>query len=140
MNVLTKIVVLLILSIASTMIQPRDTFTITVTVEEAESDNGKILLALYDSESNFLGEMYKGTKSELANNSCTIIFNDIPKGSYAISIFHDENDNGKMDTNFIGIPKEDYGFSNDAKGFVGPPKWKDAKFELNSDKILKITL
>ena len=67
-------------------------------------------------------------------------FENIPEGTYAVSIFHDENNNDKLDSNFIGIPKEDYGCSNNAKGFMGPPKWKDAKFELNSDKTITITL
>ena len=82
----------------------------------------------------------KGTKSEITNHSCTIIFENIPKGTYAVSIFHDENNNGKLDTNFFGIPNEDYGCSNNAKGFMGPPKWQDAKFKLNTNKTLLITL
>ena len=67
-------------------------------------------------------------------------FEDIPEGTYAVSIFHDENDNGKMDTNFLGIPSEDYGCSNDASGFLGPPKWEDAKFQLKENTSIKITL
>ena len=67
----------------------------------------------------------------IANNSCSITFEDVPEGIYAVSYVHDENDNGKMDTNFVGIPKEDYGCSNNAKGFMSAPKWEDAKFELS---------
>jgi uncharacterized protein (DUF2141 family) len=42
-----------------------------------------------------------------------------------------------MDTNFLGIPKEDYGCSNNARGFMGPPKWKDAKFQINNKSIIQ---
>ena len=64
----------------------------------------------------------------------------MPLGSYAISTYHDENDNDKLDKNIVGIPKEAYGFSNDATGFMGPPKWEDAKFDLKEDKTITINL
>ena len=81
-----------------------------------------------------------GAKSSITNNQCVVTFENIPSGIYAVSIFHDENDNGKMDTNFMGIPKEDYGCSNDASGFMGPPKWSDAKFELKDNTSITIKL
>ncbi len=140
MNVLVKIVTSLIIGILIYQSQVQENFSIEVTVEDVANNDGKIFLALYNSETNFLEKSYKGTKSEIMNNSSTITFEDIPSGVYAISVFHDENDNGKMDTNFMGIPKEDYGCSNDASGFMGPPKWKDAKFELKTDKTITITL
>jgi uncharacterized protein (DUF2141 family) len=52
----------------------------------------------------------------------------VPYGEYAVAAFLDMNGNGKQDRNFLGIPKEPYGFSNDARGTVGPAKWRDAKF------------
>jgi uncharacterized protein (DUF2141 family) len=55
-------------------------------------------------------------------------FTDIAAGDYAVSVFHDENSNGKLDRNFIGMPKEGVGASNDAKGHFGPPKFNDAQF------------
>jgi len=140
MNVLVKIVTSLIIGVLIYQSQVQENFSIEVTVEDVANNDGKIFLALYNSETNFLEKSYKGTKSEIMNNSSTITFEDIPSGVYAISVFHDENDNGKMDTNFMGIPKEDYGCSNDASGFMGPPKWKDAKFELKTDKTITITL
>jgi len=140
MNVLVKIVTSLIIGILIYQSQVQENFSIEVTVEDVANNDGKIFLALYNSETNFLEKSYKGTKSEIMNNISTVTFEDIPSGIYAISIFHDENDNGKMDTNFMGIPKEDYGCSNDASGFMGPPKWKDAKFELKENKSITITL
>jgi uncharacterized protein (DUF2141 family) len=71
-----------------------------------------------------------GEVATISNRSCSVVFKAVPTGTYAISYIHDANNNGEMDANFMGIPKEDYGCSNNAKGFMGPPKWEDAKFEL----------
>ena len=61
-----------------------------------------------------------------------VVFTNLPYGWYGIFLYHDENGNGKMDKNMMGIPKEAYGFSNNAKGFLGKPDYKDVKFELTS--------
>ncbi|WP_296386440.1 DUF2141 domain-containing protein [Winogradskyella sp.] len=140
MNVLIKIVIAVILSFVSYQSEAQEKYNITITVEETDSNDGKMLLALYNSETNFLETSYKGTKSDIVNNMCTITFKNVPEGTYAVSIFHDENNNEKLDTNFFGIPKEDYGCSNNAKGFMGPPKWEDAKFQLKANKKITITL
>ena len=108
-----------------------DTHDITVTIENLKSNEGKVLIGLYNSEDDFLSKVFMGKVVSIANNSCSITFEDVPEGIYAVSYVHDENDNGKMDTNFVGIPKEDYGCSNNAKGFMSAPKWEDAKFELS---------
>ena len=76
--------------------------------------------------------------AEIKNKKTVVIFKNLPKGVYAISSFHDINDNKKMDTNFIGIPKEPIGMSNNAKGFMGPPKYKDSKFNLETNKTISI--
>ena len=56
-------------------------------------------------------------------------------GEYAIRVFHDENKNGELDTDFLGIPDEDYGYSNDASGFFGPPSWEKAKFYFDKPEM-----
>jgi uncharacterized protein (DUF2141 family) len=70
--------------------------------------------------------------------SCS--FPGVKVGTYAVALFHDENGNGKLDTNFIGIPSEGVGVSRNATGSFGPPKWDDAKFVLQSDTTLGIKL
>lgn len=60
-------------------------------------------------------------------------FENIPFGEYAIKVHHDEDGNNEMDTNFLGIPSEDYGFSNNASGTFGPADWEDAKFAFETD-------
>lgn len=108
---------------------------VTVTILNIKSNNGKVLVALFNSEASFLNKGTKAAYSKIENNRSTVTFKDVPNGIYAISMYHDENDNNKMDTNFLGIPMEDYGCSNNAKGFMGPPKWEDAKFEINNQSI-----
>ncbi|WP_418639375.1 DUF2141 domain-containing protein [Winogradskyella sp.] len=140
MNILVKIIVILLLNVLSYQLQAQDNYSVTVTVTNANNDKGKMFVALYNSENGFLETSYKGAMSKIEDKTCTVTFEGMPKGTYAVSVFHDENDNGKLDTNFLGIPKEDYGCSNNATGFMGPPKWADAKFELKNDKTLSIKL
>ncbi|WP_179333069.1 DUF2141 domain-containing protein [Winogradskyella costae] len=140
MNSLIKIASIFLISLISFQLEAQANYTVTVNVVEADSNNGKMFIALYNSEIGFLETTYKGTMNNIKNKSCTVTFDDIPEGIYAVSVFHDENDNGKFDTNFFGIPNEDYGCSNNAKGFMGPPQWSDAKFELKANKTIKIKL
>ncbi|RZN76666.1 MULTISPECIES: DUF2141 domain-containing protein [unclassified Winogradskyella] len=140
MSTLVKILIMLAIKAAFFGMQNVTSHDITVNISGLESNDGKILIGLYDEENKFLKDRFKDAIGEIDQEKSTITFTDIPEGTYAISFIHDENDNGKMDTNFMGIPKEDYGCSNNAKGFMGPPKWKDAKFELKSDKTIDITL
>lgn len=132
-----KLIIILILSIFSLLnLQAQETNrNIVVNVTNVSSNEGKIIIGLYDNEADFLKKSFEGKRTEIKDNSCTVTFENIPEGTYAISLFHDENGNGKMDTNFMHIPKEDYGCSNNARGFMGPPKWKDAKFELKDKTI-----
>ena len=70
-----------------------------------------------------------GTATVSADTAAPIcVFRGIPAGTYGASAFHDKNGNGKLDTNFMGVPIEDYCASNDARGFMGPPSFDDAKF------------
>ncbi len=114
--------------------------TITVEFKGMKSDKGSLYVALYNTESSFLKKGFKGEVVKITDKKATIIFKDIPEGNYAISSFHDENNNKKMDANFLGIPKEPIGMSNDATGFMGPPKYKDAKFEVTKNITLTINV
>lgn len=117
-------------------------FNLTIEISGIKTNMGKVYLALYDNTNDFLKKKreFIGSKSEVKNGKSIVLFKNIKKGEYAASIFYDENNNGKMDTNIFGIPKETYGFSNNAKGFMGPPSFEEAKFSLASDKTIKIFL
>jgi len=121
--------------------QQQKTFDIKVEVKNAKNDDGKMFFALYDNEDDFLKKEIKGGIEVITNKTSIITFKNVPTGVYAVSVFHDKNDNGEMDTNGLGIPTENFGCSNDAKGFMGPPKWKNAKFDLSDkDKNIIINL
>jgi uncharacterized protein (DUF2141 family) len=73
--------------------------------------------------------------------SAQVTLDDLPRGVYAVSVFHDENMNGQLDKNVFGIPKEGYGASNNPKKSMGPPTFADAKFQLDQTaEVLEIKL
>ena len=111
---------------------------ITVQIEKVSPAKGSIFVALFDSESTFLtAKRFKSEKILVDSNSVSVVFDSIPNGTYAISTFHDENSNGKMDTGMFGIPEEGYGFSNNARGMFGPAKFKDAKFVIKDEDVIQ---
>ena len=135
MSTLVKIIIVFLLSQTVLFAQDNMGQNITVKITNLDGNAGKVYVALYNSETTFLEKKYKSTISTIKDSSCEVVFENVPNGVYAISLFHDKNDNNKMDSNFLGIPKEDYGCSNNAKGFMGPPKWKDAKFKIQNNSV-----
>jgi uncharacterized protein (DUF2141 family) len=109
-----------------------------VSVSGLKSNTGIVKVGLYNSDGTFLKSIYKSIRSEIKENGAKVTFEGIPKGEYAISAYQDENNNGKLDKNMMGIPSEDFACSNNAKGFMGPPKYKDAKFNIEKDQIIEI--
>ena len=115
---------------------------LTVTVDHVRSDRGAILAALYDSEASFMKQpLARATfKVKAATGEVQYVFHDLPAGKYALTAFHDENANGQLDKNLIGIPKEGYGFSN-SKGAAKPPAFSQAAFEFDgTTQSISITL
>ena len=118
--------------------QEKESHTVTVTISGMNADRGNVYVGLYNSEDTFLERPYKGAIAKITDKKATATFKGIVKGEYAVSVFHDENSNEKMDTNFIGIPKEPTGCSNGAKGFMGPPKYKNAKFKVITNTVIPV--
>jgi uncharacterized protein (DUF2141 family) len=108
--------------------------TLTVEITGLRTNSGTVMIQLYDANQKLLKE----TTGNVAVSMCTVVFNDIPSGTYAVQYYHDENDNDEMDTGMFGKPEEGYGYSNDARGFMGPADFEDQLFEINKD--LKISL
>jgi len=115
---------------------------ITVRVIGLKSEKGTVGLGLFNTDQYFLKERgkYKKAQINITRNGTFYTFKNIPEGVYAVTVYHDENANGKLDKNFIGFPKEGTGISNDAKGFLGPPAFEDAKFTLKKDKTVTIRI
>lgn len=114
--------------------------TLTVNTSGFRNNTGSVKVGLYNEEGKFLKETYLAATSEIKDLKATVEFKNVPVGIYAVSIFHDENNSGKLETGFMGIPKEDVACSNNAKGKMGPPKYVDAKFMMTKDTTIEVIL
>ena len=115
---------------------------IHVEISGLRNDKGQVLCALFSSADAFPKKADKAVARltvKIAERQATCDFSGVAAGTYAVSVVHDENSNGKLDTNFIGVPREGVGASNDAKGHMGPPKFGAASFRYQSGRLeLKI--
>jgi uncharacterized protein (DUF2141 family) len=113
------------------------TGTLTIVFTGLESDEGTVKVAVANSEKNYKDHQnpFIGLTIPISNKKSIAVIDELPFGEYAVKAFHDEDGNDMLNTNFLGIPTEDYGFSNDARGMFGPPSWSDAKFLLNSEQL-----
>jgi uncharacterized protein (DUF2141 family) len=120
--------------------------TLSVQVTGARNAKGRIALALFQSDAGFPGDSSKAVRTkqveiDAQTLSARFVLQGIPYGIYAVSVFHDENMNGKLDKNFVGAPKEGYGASNNPRKRMGPPPFSEAKFSLNqSEQSVEIKL
>lgn len=111
---------------------------ISATVTGFKNEKGVCRACLYDNAAAFSGkgEPVLCVEAGIKDKSAVIIFNDVKKGSYAINLFHDANNNQKFDMNFLGIPKEGYGASGNKLPFAAAPTFNDNKFEVNNSAVL----
>jgi uncharacterized protein (DUF2141 family) len=112
---------------------------IHVTILNIRSSTGTIACALFDSSQGFPGEYLRFATNinviKIRKKQARCDFEEIPPGRYAMAVVHDENMNGKLDTNWLGRPKEGYGFSNDAKGLISAPSFSDAGFPYDGQNL-----
>lgn len=114
------------------IITDQNTCDLIIELVNLNSDEGQLMVGLYNDQSTWLNTNYKGELTEIKDGKATVIFKNIPYGTYAASAVHDEDKNGKLKTGLFGIPTEPYASSRGAKGRFGPPKWTDAKFTISS--------
>ncbi len=115
---------------------------LTVQVAGVSSDAGNIMVAVYDKADGFLkeGQAVMGVRAKAVSGITELQITDLPEGEYALAIYHDENGNDELDTNWLGIPKEPIGFSNSKMKTFGPPKFKECAFLFTADKQIQINL
>jgi uncharacterized protein (DUF2141 family) len=99
-----------------------------------ESNEGQMVCALF-TQAQWLEETDYPAYASIVDKTSTCVFKNVPAGTYAISAFHDENKNMALDKNLIGIPTESWCTSRNAKGFMGPPSFDDAKFGFRGGKV-----
>lgn len=119
---------LLMFSLSYTYVNTRQ----TVVVSNLGKKNGKLFIGWYNSPETFAEKDPDFSKEVDVSNvtEISVPFEDIPDGKYGISIFLDENNNGKLDLNFLGIPKEKYGFSNNVLPATRAANFEEAAFEV----------
>lgn len=124
--------------VLTTSVQADD---LEITIRRITSADGHLMIQVL-TEAAFKGEASAIESARLAAQRGTLSLNidSLAPGEYAVRVMHDENDNDKLDSNLIGIPKEPWGFSNNAVGSFGPPDWKDAKFTLDGSHSITIDL
>jgi uncharacterized protein (DUF2141 family) len=108
--------------------------SLQVEVTNLSSNKGHVSMELLNKDNQSL----KGKTELIKENTCHITFTNLKDGNYAIRYFHDENSNKELDTNFLGIPKEGIGFSNDAYGKFGPKDFKHWLFEVKGNIQIKL--
>lgn len=113
---------------------------LTLEVHGIEKAEGQLYVAIYHSKETFLKKPLAAFRVDVKEKALSIPCQGMPAGTYAISLFQDENGNRKLDTGAFGIPKEKYGFSNDAEGVMGPPSYDKCRFTLAGDTTLVVHL
>jgi uncharacterized protein (DUF2141 family) len=112
-------------------------YSVTVEVSQLRNQRGRLAIGLYDSAAAFPhSKKPRGAALVRANQQpLRVTFSGLKPGSYAVAVLHDENQNNEMDFNFLGMPLEGYGFSNDASGLFGPPSFEAAAIKLQGKSM-----
>lgn len=133
---------------------PAGAAELRVIVEGIASSEGTIVAGLYDSAERYgqaVGESSKvlvndikrlvGVSIRPTAETHSIVFSDLRPGIYAVIVFHDENDDGKLNKNAVGLPTEAYAISNNARGLMSAPEFKAAAIRVgDQDQVVHLTL
>lgn len=111
-------------------------YSFDIEITEFRSENGKIGIEIFNDK----GEKIKGAYVLIEGGKATWTVSDLPKGNYAVRYYHDENNDTEFGTNFVGIPTEGFGYSNNAKAYFGEPDFKDWLFLLDENKSLNLNI
>lgn len=115
-------------------------FNLNITISGFQSNNGKAYVALFRKEDNFptISGQYLGRIMPIENKKSEVVFTNLQKNEYAVAVFHDKNNNGKLDKNMLGIPTEIYGFSNNARETFSAPSFESASINLHKTTAISI--
>ena len=118
-------------------------YSLNINIENINPSKGQLMIAVYNSKQLYMKTEKAFSKQILklnGKNSEFIQFKDLPMGEYSVAVIHDENNNGKLDTNIFGIPTEAYGFSNNIRPKFRAANWDETKFLMNKNVGLNIKL
>jgi uncharacterized protein (DUF2141 family) len=115
--------------------------SLTIIVKNTSDNQGTIRAALYKTPKEFpMGKAFKIVEGKITDKRSVMTFENLVEGEYAVALLHDRNDNKKMDYNFLGIPTEGYGFSNNVRAVLSPPTFEQAKVPLLPNARVTITI
>lgn len=117
--------------------------SVAVNIVGFENDRGQALVALFLSPEGFPAEVefaHEARECAVVGQRVSVLFEDVPAGPFAVSVFHDEDLDSELDKNLLGIPTESWGVSRDASGFLGPPSFEKARLQLAPDESLSIEI
>ncbi len=127
---LISILLLVVIARTASPQEPED--AIRAHIEGLHSDRGQVVCTLFAVADDFpkrIDRAFARVAGQIMGGRATCEFPGVPGGVYAVSVFHDENLNGRLDTNWLGIPREGVGASNNPKPRMGPPKFAAAQFQ-----------
>lgn len=124
---------LLLLFFVITCFAVHGQITLKIVIKNLESNKGNVLVDFRDGKD----QQIKGYTANISNNQSIITISGLKPGKYAFKYFHDANNNKELDTNWVGMPTEGFGFSNNAKSKFGPPAFENTVFELKKDMTLE---
>ncbi|MEM1217507.1 MAG: DUF2141 domain-containing protein [Bacteroidota bacterium] len=121
---------------------PESGINLQVSIEDIETIGGSLRVCLIANDPDkFLNDCDWGQVVAVHQSTVTVEFSGLKPGTYCISLFHDEDNNGQLNTEgLFGLPSEPYGFSNNPKTWFGPPSFEDCQFILDQDTQLEIRL
>jgi uncharacterized protein (DUF2141 family) len=128
------VILLIAAATATSLAQNSSSGTVLIIVNGIDDAHGQLLIALYNDKNEFLGSQPAIGYGEAVQRTAQVVkFDKVPYGKYAVAVIHDRNNDGILDKNFIGIPTDGYGFSNNAMGSCGPPSFTDASFNVKEN-------
>ncbi|NVK63826.1 MAG: DUF2141 domain-containing protein [Flavobacteriales bacterium] len=118
------------------------THTLTVQITRIRHQRGTVEIGLYEKENCFpkVGKQCKKGRVKVQGNTVTHRFTGLKNGSYAIAVYHDENNDKSCNKNIFGVPTEAYAFSNNVRPFLSAPEFKSCRFWITDDKTISIRM
>ena len=142
-----RYILIIILGVLTTSFQfqsnvAEETVNLKIVITNINTIQGNMVLGLFNNSNSFLtkGEEFRAVTEKVTDNTMIIRFNNIPKGVYAFSMFHDMNSDGKCNLSMLARPVEPIGFSNNIKLKFFKPSYESCKFNLHVDRVLTTKL
>jgi uncharacterized protein (DUF2141 family) len=111
-------------------------FDLTITINGFKNQKGTVKLQVQNAQQK---EVFQKI-APVPGKTYLIVINDVPEGAYVVNVIHDKNNNNKLDTNWMGIPSEGWGCSNDARGFMSAPAFRNKLFPVKGNTSISINL